>query len=180
MTDYLKIGLAYLAIILCMLCLAGSLLQMGAYADDHWIDPTPTPQPTDTTQIQPRQSAAPEVQPNTMESVDTSYGPFWTSHGDYTVTFYCACVKCCGKTDGITYTGALAEEGLTVAVDPDEIPLGTHLFIQGIGFRVAQDIGGAIQGNHIDVFVEDHQRALELGVMQAEVYTANEHRRDDP
>lgn len=180
MTDYIKMGLAYLAIVLCVLCLASSLLKMGSYANDTWVNPDKAPQPTDMTQIQPRQSAVQEVQPNTTETVDTPYGPFWTSQGDYTVTFYCACVKCCGKTDGITYSGALAEEGLTVAVDPNEIPLGSHLFIQGIGFRVAQDIGGSVQGKHIDIFVEDHQRALELGIMQAEVYTANERRRDDP
>ena len=35
---------------------------------------------------------------------------------------------------------------------------------------VAEDTGGGIKGNHIDMYVEDHQEALALGVRQAEVF----------
>lgn len=84
--------------------------------------------------------------------------------GEFTITYYDACKKCCGKTDGITASGAVVREGVTVAVDPTVIPLGTYIYIEGIGYRVAQDVGGAIKGNKIDVYVNSHSEALELGV----------------
>lgn len=84
--------------------------------------------------------------------------------GEFTITYYCACEKCCDKTDGITKSGAVVREGVTVAVDPSVIPLGTYLYIEGIGYRVAQDIGGAIKGNRIDVYMNSHNDALECGV----------------
>lgn len=84
--------------------------------------------------------------------------------GKFTITYYCACEKCCGKTDGITASGAVAREGVTVAVDTKSIPLGTYLYIEGIGYRVAQDVGGAVKGNKIDVYVKTHDEALQCGV----------------
>lgn len=88
--------------------------------------------------------------------------------GTYTITFYCACEKCCGKTDGITASGAKAVEGVTVAA-PKSFAFGTRLNIEGFGERIVQDRGGAIKGNRLDVFVDDHQRALELGKRTAKV-----------
>lgn len=88
--------------------------------------------------------------------------------GEFDITYYCPCEQCCLKTDGITATGTKAEEGRTIAVDPDIIPLGTEVIINGHTYT-AEDIGGAIQGNRVDIFVESHQRALELGIDVAEV-----------
>ena len=51
--------------------------------------------------------------------------------GTFTVTHYCPCEICCGKTDGITFTGTQATEGRTVAVDPDVIPLGSTRVYSG-------------------------------------------------
>ena len=42
-----------------------------------------------------------------------------------------------------------------MAVDPDVIPLGTHMYIPGYGFGVAADTGGAISGNMIDLGYPD-------------------------
>lgn len=83
----------------------------------------------------------------------------------YTITAYCSCSKCCGEwSDGFTFTGDLAHEGITIAVDPEVIPLDTKVYIEGVGERIAQDIGGAIKGNKIDLFFYSHQAALEFGV----------------
>lgn len=90
--------------------------------------------------------------------------------GEFTITHYDACMECCGKTDGITKSGAKVCDGVTVAVDPTVIPLGTYIYIEGVGYRVAQDIGGAIKGNRIDVYVHSHQQALELGTKTATVW----------
>lgn len=54
---------------------------------------------------------------------------------------------------GRTYTGVLGGYGV-VAVDPRFIPLGTRLYIEGYGYAVAADIGGAIKGNRIDLAID--------------------------
>jgi 3D (Asp-Asp-Asp) domain-containing protein len=72
-------------------------------------------------------------------------------------------VKCCGKTDGITSTGTEATQGRTIAVDPKKIPYGTEVEIEGVGVRVAEDCGGAIKGNRIDLYFDSHQEALNFG-----------------
>ena len=89
--------------------------------------------------------------------------------GEYKITHYCPCEECCGKTDGITYTGTTATQGRTIAVDPDVIPLGSEVTINGQTY-IAEDIGGAIKGKRIDIFVNSHEEALELGVDYAPVY----------
>ena len=88
--------------------------------------------------------------------------------GEFTITHYCPCIKCCNKEDGITYTGTKAVEGRTVAVDPNVIPLGSIVIIGGQEY-IAEDIGGAIKGMRIDKFMLDHQEALNAGIVQAEV-----------
>ena len=62
-------------------------------------------------------------------------------------------------------------EGQTIAVDPSVIPYGTKVIIGGHVFT-AEDCGGAIKKNHIDVYVNSHEEALALGVTNAEVYLA--------
>lgn len=61
-----------------------------------------------------------------------------------------------------TATGTWPSRG-TVAVDPRTIPLGTPLYIEGYGFGVAADTGGAIKGNRVDVFIESERNALKWG-----------------
>ena len=84
--------------------------------------------------------------------------------GTFKLTAYCACPQCCGEwSDGITYTGTVATAGRTVAVDPKVIPLGSTVNINGHAY-VAEDTGGAIKGNRIDIFFSSHSDALEFGV----------------
>jgi len=64
---------------------------------------------------------------------------------------------------GRTATGVMAKPGHTIAVDPKVIPLGWWVFIEGIGYRRAEDVGGAIRGNKIDVFVSTQQEAIKFG-----------------
>lgn len=103
--------------------------------------------------------------------------PQLVSLGQFRITHYCACEKCCGKTDGITATGTTATAGRTIAVDPTVIPYGSEVAIfyddGRIVYYIAEDCGGAIKGNKIDVFVDSHEEALELGVTGASVYLVN-------
>ena len=80
--------------------------------------------------------------------------------GEFHCTAYCVeeYPHICGG-NGITASGAPVTSGLTVAVDPEVIPLGTVLYIEGVGVRVAQDTGSAIKGQKIDVAVETHTEA---------------------
>ena len=89
--------------------------------------------------------------------------------GEFKLTGYCACEYCCGKTDGITATGTKAKAGRTIAVDPSVIPYGSVVKINNIEY-VAEDCGGAIKNNKIDIFFDSHEEALEWGVKYAEVF----------
>ena len=84
--------------------------------------------------------------------------------GDYKLTHYCTEQRkhICGTGTGLTATGTQATAGRTVAVDPSVIPYGTKLYIEGYGWRVAEDCGGAVDGKHIDIAVETHSQAISL------------------
>lgn len=85
-----------------------------------------------------------------------------TYAGEFKLTSYCTERRAhiCGTGDGITKSGAPVSN-LTVAADLDVFPLGTVLYIDGVGIRVVQDTGGAIKGNHLDVAFEgSHDNAL--------------------
>lgn len=88
--------------------------------------------------------------------------------GNFKITHYCICRKCCGKSPshpnyGITATGTRATPGRTIAVDPRKIPYGTKVIIDGHTY-IAEDCGGAIKGNKIDICVSSHSEALQKGV----------------
>jgi 3D (Asp-Asp-Asp) domain-containing protein len=68
-----------------------------------------------------------------------------------------------------TATGTVPEPGRTVAVDPDEIPLGSIVHIEGLGERVAEDSGGRIKGKMLDVFLPTLKHCLHFGVKQRDV-----------
>lgn len=84
-------------------------------------------------------------------------------------TAYCPCVKCCGKSDGITATGVKAKANHTIAADPKILPYGTEI-LTSLGEFVVEDCGGAIKGNKIDIFFNDHQEALEFGVKELTIW----------
>jgi 3D (Asp-Asp-Asp) domain-containing protein len=66
------------------------------------------------------------------------------------------------KRVGITASGTRARRG-TLAADTRYYPFGTVMFVPGYGYGRVEDRGGAIRGEHIDVFFRSRRRALEWG-----------------
>lgn len=93
-----------------------------------------------------------------------------TAMGNYKLTFYCPCEICNGHSHATTASGTTMTEGRTIAVDPSVIPLGSRVYVDGYGVFIAEDTGGAIIGNKIDIGVSSHTRAYELGIKYADVY----------
>lgn len=78
-------------------------------------------------------------------------------------TAYCPCSICCGKwANGYTATGMKAGYGIA-AIDPKTIPYGTKLYVEGYGYCVAGDTGGAIRSDRIDLCHNSHAEALASG-----------------
>lgn len=89
-----------------------------------------------------------------------------TQEQTFTVTAYCPCEKCCGAyANGYTATGEKATQGVTIAADPDVLPMGTEIELDGHTYTV-QDTGGAIAGNRLDLYFDSHEDALRWGVRE--------------
>jgi 3D (Asp-Asp-Asp) domain-containing protein len=84
-------------------------------------------------------------------------------------TGYDGCYKCNYPYYGQpSYIGLPLARGI-VAVDPNVIPMGTKLYVEGYGEAIAADQGGAIKGNRIDLFFDTHQQALNWGMKTVKV-----------
>ena len=116
----------------------------------------PAPAPAKTTKTAapaPAQSAPP-----------SSSREFYVSATAYTAF----CTGC----SGITATGINLKANphlKVIAVDPSVIPLGTKVWVEGYGYAVAGDTGGAIKGNKIDLFMPDRSAALAFGRKQVKI-----------
>lgn len=100
-----------------------------------------------------------------------------------TATAYDLSFQSCGKRPGdkgygITATGTHAKYG-TVAVDPKVIPLGSKLYIETTdgsfvyGYATAEDTGGAIKGNKVDLFFPSYNDCMQFGRRSVRVYILN-------
>ena len=94
--------------------------------------------------------------------------------GECKISAYCCepYAHICGDGDGLTATGIPASPGV-VAVDPEVIPLGSTVIIDGQAY-LAADTGGAVQGLHVDVAMATHQEADAFGVRWADVWIMEE------
>ena len=104
------------------------------------------------------------------------------------VTAYCSCGKCCSwrrnwygrpvhtsgpnkgkkKAIGMTASGRRAGWG-TIAADPQYYPFGTVMYVPGYGYARVEDTGGAIKGDHIDIWFPSHVRAHAWGRQKLKV-----------
>lgn len=111
-----------------------------------------------------------ESESNVTNSATRGAARIGASGSECVITAYCPCEKCCGiwaknRPNGVVYTasGEVAQEGVTVAADWDVYPAGTVLYIEGMGEYIVQDVGGAVNGNHIDVYFDTHEEAVNFG-----------------
>ena len=148
-------------------------------------EPVPEATETETEIIQWKQDTE-EVSIEPLEEITVAEPepaePELVSLGEFLMTAYCSCYECCAKWsldrpldengNEIVYgaSGAKLEAGRSIAVDPDVIPYGTVVIINGHEY-VAEDCGGSIKENRIDVYHSDHQLAKEFGEQYAEVFT---------
>ena len=84
----------------------------------------------------------------------------WTH--EFHVTSYCGCYSCSEGYGTQTSTGVTAEAGRTIAVDPDVVPYGSKVQINGHTY-VAEDCGGAINGYEIDIYMDEHSSTDRFG-----------------
>ncbi|MCA1021516.1 3D domain-containing protein [Halobacillus litoralis] len=107
-----------------------------------------------------------EVSSNNYAQKEDKSSDKWET---YEVTAYTAY---CDGCSGITYTGVNLKENpnaRVIAVDPSVIPLGSKVEIEGYGTFKAEDIGGAIKGNRIDMFIQSKDEALKFGRRELKV-----------
>lgn len=151
MGSELRPGLAVLALLLVCICLPG------------WVEAdSPAPQ------IIPQVDNPPAAVLLCRKGLGE---PELVSLGTFTAYAYCSCSKCCGQwSGGPTASGTMPEAGRTVAADWSVLPAGTEVYIDGLGWRVVEDTGSGIAGDKLDIYMEDHQAALEWGVREMEVY----------
>ena len=90
------------------------------------------------------------------------------SIGDYKLTAYCSCERCCGKWSQFnkTASGTTPQQGRTVACN--SLEFGTRIVINGSIYTV-EDTGN-MGANVIDIYFNSHEAALSFGVQYAEVY----------
>ena len=127
-----------------------------------------------TTQTQTVNTEVTSSEPSTQDSATTQSESSTESTGNLTylgnfkLTAYCSCEKCCGKwaaNAGVTASGAQCVEGVTVAMAG--VPFGTQLSINGHVYTV-QDRGTAY--GHVDIYFASHSAALAFGLQYADVY----------
>jgi len=103
--------------------------------------------------------------------------PLLESLGNFKITMYTAGFESCGKYPddpeyGITRSGARVQENHTIASDWAVLPEGTRVMIEGFGNTIytVEDIGGLVNGKHIDIYVLNLERANRWGLKKREVW----------
>ena len=90
-------------------------------------------------------------------------------HEVCTATAYLPVDSIEGRHSGLTVTGTVAKPYVTVAVDPEEIPINSWIWIDDLGWRKAEDTGNTIKGKKIDLCVSNREEAMEFGVRKMRI-----------
>lgn len=102
-----------------------------------------------------------------MCAEESEYINFYPDAEVFEATAYCGFEGCSESWGTMTATGVTAKEGRTIAVDPKVIPLGSTVMIwcddEPLGIFQAEDTGGAIKGNIIDIYFDNHSSCTNFG-----------------
>ena len=109
------------------------------------------------------------VSENSPVNTDPALGKYL---GRFKITHYAPGAADNGIWGNATAWAGDIEPGKTIAVDPRVIPKLSWVYIDGYGFRRAEDCGGGVKGNHIDLAVSSHSEAMRMGVVYKDVYLA--------
>ena len=92
--------------------------------------------------------------------------------GNFRYTYYCdeRYEHICGYGMGLTASGKPTEVGWTVAADTSVLPMGSIIYIEGIGFREVMDRGGGVKGNHIDILMTTHNECFKQTIINGGVW----------
>ena len=135
----------------------------------------PNQEPSQSTEVQPTQSVIP------MPEVTVEPEPEYL--GEFRITAYCSCEKCCGewaknRPNGIVYGAAGVElkAGVSCA---SPLPLGTVVEVEGLGEYIVQDrpaqwVIDKYGENQIDIYFDNHEAASAFGLKQLNVYLKGE------
>lgn len=158
------------ALFLILLVIVGSLV-----CSHIWDGTKPVDEPVESKEL-PVCTAAAHPKPEPLETPEETLRREANKLLNCTVTYYCCELRphICGTGDGLTASGAPVTAGVSCAVDPGLIPLGSTVWVDyGDGELheyIAQDVGAWIVGGHIDLAVATHDEALQLGRRTATVY----------
>lgn len=112
-----------------------------------------------------------DVVETATDVVEVEDKPKYKELGEFKLTAYCPCYECSEEYGRMTATGKIAKANHTVAVDPDVIPYGSVLMIDGHEYEyVAEDCGGLVSGKHLDIYFEDHSKVEQFGRQYATVF----------
>ena len=117
-----------------------------------------------------------EIYPVLEEKMNKPAEAISLNLGEYKLTAYCPCKKCCGKwsyeVTGVkkkTASGTYPEPNKTVAADTSILPFGSKIMINNQEY-VVEDTGKKVKGKHIDVYFEDHDEALNFGRQFTDIF----------
>lgn len=134
----------------------------------------PEQEPEEAPIEEPEQEPEQEPQPETVEVTEPTepieepeQAPAMEYLGDWTISFYCNCIECCGRWSG----GATASEVMPTpwwTAATDGLAFGSVVYVEGLGEFVIEDRG--TEYGWLDVFVSDHGEALANGLQYRAVY----------
>ena len=139
-------------------------LGMIIYTNEEWIQADGQPVQVKLETATPEESAVETTAKEASASKEPTGKEITVDATAYTAE--------CEGCSGITKTGVDLKNNpdkKVIAVDPSVIPLGSEVYVEGYGYATAEDIGGGIKGNEIDVFIPVHGDALEWGRKQVKV-----------
>lgn len=137
-----------------------SVEQELIFSNSATLTPTAEATPQSLATPEPTFTPIPIITPTSTSTPTPTPTPDPCYKMDAMVTSYALMTK--------TFTETDPDIG-TIAVDPEVIPLGSEIFVPGYGFGLALDIGGAVLGAHVDIWLPTRQKALIWGVKYLEI-----------